>query len=116
PAADHVNDIVQTFIRPAAGAVLFLGGSGGAGHVPPVVLPLAGALTAVGVHATKAAGPPPLNGAALGGGAPAVSPGEDLLSAITTLIAVLVPVLVVLLLAALLWVGLRFARRRRARV
>ena len=27
PAADHVNDVVQTFIRPAAGAVLFLGGA-----------------------------------------------------------------------------------------
>jgi hypothetical protein len=39
---------------------------------------------------------------------------EDVLSAITTLVAVLVPILVVLLLAAVLWVGLRFARRGRA--
>jgi hypothetical protein len=34
PGADHVNDVVQAFVRPAAGALLFLGGSGAAGHVP----------------------------------------------------------------------------------
>ncbi len=114
PAVDHVNDVVQTFIRPAAGAVLFLGGSGAAGHVPPLVLLLAGLLTAFGVHATKAAVRPAVNVATLGVGTPVVSLIEDVLSAITTVIAVLVPVLVVLLLAAVLWVGFRFARRRRA--
>jgi len=114
PAADHVNDVVQTFIRPAAGAVLFLGGSGAAGHVPPLVLLLAGLLTAFGVHATKAAVRPAVNVATLGMGTPVVSLIEDVLSAITTVVAVLVPVLVVLLLAAVLWVGIRFARRRRA--
>src|SRR5690349_10106617 len=116
PAADHVNDVVQTFIRPAAGAVLFLGGSGAAGHVPPLVLLLAGLLTAFGVHATKAAVRPAVNVATLGMGTPVVSLIEDVLSAITTVVAVLVPVLVVLLLAGVLWVGLRFARRGRARV
>lgn len=116
PAADHVNDLVQTFVRPAAGAVLFLGGSGAAGQVPPLVLLLAGLLTAFGVHATKAAVRPAVNVATLGMGTPVVSLIEDVLSAITTLVAVLVPVLVILLLAGLLWVGLRFARRRRARV
>ena len=28
PGADHVNDVVQTFVRPAAGAVLFAANSG----------------------------------------------------------------------------------------
>lgn len=114
PGADHVNDVVQTFVRPAAGAVLFLGGSGAAGHVPPLVLLVAGLVTAFGVHATKAAVRPAVNVATLGVGTPVVSLIEDVLSALTTLVAVLVPVLVVLLLAALLWVGLRVARRRRA--
>src|SRR5215470_14358333 len=36
PGADHANDVVQTFIRPAAGALLFLGGSGAAGQVSPL--------------------------------------------------------------------------------
>jgi len=114
PGADHVNDVVQTFVRPAAGALLFIGASGAAGHVPPLVLLVAGLVTAFGVHATKAAVRPAVNVATLGVGTPVVSLVEDVLSAITTLVAVLVPVLVVLLLAALLWVGLRFARRRRA--
>jgi len=113
PGADHVNDLAQTFVRPAAGAVLFLGGSGAAGQVPPLVLLIAGLVTAFGVHATKAAVRPAVNVATLGVGAPIVSLVEDVLSAITTLVAVLVPVLVVLLLAGVLWVGLRFARRRR---
>ncbi|MGZ6099091.1 MAG: DUF4126 domain-containing protein [Myxococcaceae bacterium] len=114
PGADHVNDVAQTFVRPAAGAVLFLGGSGAAGQVPPLVLLIAGLVTAFGVHATKAAVRPAVNVATLGVGAPVVSLVEDGISAVTTVVAVLVPLLVVLLLAALLWVGLRFARRRRS--
>src|SRR5215470_10427908 len=113
PAVDHVNDVVQTFIRPLAGALLFLGGSGAAGQVPPLVLLLAGLVTAFGVHATKAAVRPAVNVATLGVATPVVSLVEDVISAITTLVAVLVPILVLLLLAALVWVGLRFARRRR---
>ncbi len=114
PGADHVNDMAQTFVRPAAGAVLFLGGSGAAGQVPPLVLLIAGLVTAFGVHATKAAVRPAVNVATLGVGAPVVSLVEDGISAVTTVVAVLLPVLVVLLLAAVLWVGLRFARRRRS--
>jgi len=116
PGADHVNDMVQTFIRPAAGAVLFLGGSGAAGQVSPLVLLLAGLVTAFGVHATKAAVRPAVTVATVGLGTPIVSLIEDVLSVITTLVAVLVPVLVVVLLAGLLWAGLRLARRRRAQV
>jgi len=114
PAADHVNDVVQTFIRPGAGALLFLGASGAAGQMPPLVLLLAGLVTAFGVHATKAAVRPAVNVSTLGLGTPVISLIEDLLSAITTVVAVLVPVLVVLMLAGLLWVGIRFTRRRRA--
>ena len=66
------------------------------------------------MHATKAAVRPAVNVATLGVGTPVVSLLEDVLSAITTLVAVLVPILVVVLLVAIVWVGLRFARRRRA--
>jgi len=82
----------------------------------PVAVGALVVLLALGVHATKAAVRPAVNVATLGMGTPVVSLIEDVLSAITTLVAVLVPVLVILLLAGLLWVGLRFARRRRARV
>lgn len=114
PGADHVNDVVQTFVRPAAGALLFLGGSGAAGQVPPLVLLIAGLVTAFGVHATKAAVRPAVNVSTLGVGAPAVSLVEDLVSAVTTVVAVLLPLLVVLLLAGVVWVGLRLSRRRQS--
>ena len=72
PAADHVNDVVQTFIRPGAGALLFLGASGAAGQMPPLVLLLAGLVTAFGVHATKAAVRPAVNVSTLGLGTPVI--------------------------------------------
>jgi hypothetical protein len=56
---------------------------------------------------------PAVNVSTLGVGAPVVSLVEDLVSALTTVVAVLLPVLVVLLLAGVLWVGLRLSRRRK---
>ena len=42
PAVDHANDVIQTFIRPAAGALVFAAGSGAISDVPPVALLAAG--------------------------------------------------------------------------
>ena len=113
PVADHVNDVVQTFIRPAAGALLFVGGSGAAGHVPPVLLVIAGLVAAFGVHATKATVRPVVNASTFGAATPLVSAVEDVASAGTTLVAVFAPVLVLVLLLALglgVWWFLRRAR------
>jgi hypothetical protein len=114
PVADHVNDVVQTFVRPAAGALLFLGGSGAAGQVPPMVLIIAGLITAFGVHATKAAVRPAVNATTLGTATPLVSAVEDLASAGTTLVAVFAPVLILLLLALGAWGLWRLTHRRTA--
>jgi hypothetical protein len=111
PVADHVNDVVQTFIRPAAGALLFVGGSGAAGHVPPVALVIAGLVAAFGVHATKATVRPAVNAASFGAATPLVSAAEDVASAGTTLVAVFAPVLVILLLVGLALGVWWFARR-----
>jgi len=111
PVADHVNDVVQTFIRPAAGALLFVGGSGAAGHVPPVVLVIAGLVAAFGVHATKAVVRPAVNASTFGAATPLISAAEDVTSASTTLVAVFAPVLVLLLLL-LLAVGVWWFARR----
>jgi hypothetical protein len=111
PVADHVNDVVQTFIRPAAGALLFVGGSGAAGHLPPVVLVLAGLVTAFGVHATKATVRPAVNASTFGAATPLVSAVEDVVSAGTTLVAIFYPVLVLLLLVLLAMTVWWFLRR-----
>jgi hypothetical protein len=114
PVVDHLNDVVQTFIRPAAGALLFLGGSGAAGHVSPLVLIIAGLVTAFGVHATKATVRPAVNATTLGTATPLVSAVEDVASAGTTLVAVFAPVLILLLLGLGAWGVWRLARQRPA--
>src|SRR5690349_21520056 len=53
PGVDHVNDIINTVVRPAAGSVLFLS-SDGAGTINPVLAGILGLIVAGGVHVTKA--------------------------------------------------------------
>lgn len=113
PAVDHVNDAVNTFVRPAAGGLLAVAASGAAGEANPVLLVIAGVLVAGGVHAAKASARPVANASTGGCAAPFLSAGEDLLALLSTVVAFVAPALVVVVLvviAAVLW---RFARRRR---
>lgn len=103
PGADHVNDLVQTLIRPAAGAVVFAGASGIIKDVSPALLVIAGLLTALSVHAVKAAARPVVSAATVGVGAPVVSLLEDALAATASLIAVFLPILVLVLFGMSLW-------------
>lgn len=118
PALDHANDAVMTLVRPVAGAVLFAGGSGALAGVSPVVLLVAGLVTAFGVHATKAAARPLVNVGTGGLGGPVVSVVEDVVAAAVTLVAVLAPLLVAVLALGVAWAGWRAWRlllqRRRA--
>jgi hypothetical protein len=111
PVADHINDVVQTFVRPAAGALLFVAGSGAAGQLPPVALVIAGLVAAFGVHATKATIRPAVNASTFGAATPLVSAAEDVVSAGTTLVAVFAPILVLLLLLLLALGVVWFVRR-----
>src|SRR3972149_895111 len=36
PAGNHVNDAIQTFVRPAAGAILFAASAGAVSNIPPI--------------------------------------------------------------------------------
>lgn len=118
PGADHINDIVQTVIRPAAGAVLFGTASGVVGEAHPGIALGCGLVLALGVHATKAAARPVVNASTLGVGAPIVSTLEDVASTLTSVVAIFLPILVALLLvgfvAATFWVWSRRRRMRRA--
>lgn len=116
PAVDSINDIVQTVVRPAAGAVLFAGSLSTGSELPPEVGLVAGLLAAGSVHATKATARPVVNVATAGAGGPVVSVVEDVLSAGTTLIALFLPILVLVLVAVFAVVVYQVvARRRRAR-
>lgn len=117
PGVDHLNDVVQTFIRPAAGALLFAA-STGAMEAPAWLGLTAGLLTAFSVHATKAAARPAVNVTTAGVGAPIVSALEDVLAIVTSLVAILVPYLVavcLVVIAVALVVLLRRKRRAASR-
>ena len=114
PAVDHVNDVVQTVVRPAAGGLLAVSAST-QGTVEPVVLLIAGVLIAGGVHAVKATARPAVNVTTAGVGAPVVSTGEDILAVIGTVLALLVPVLAAVLIVAAVLLAVVLLRRRRQR-
>jgi hypothetical protein len=114
PAVDSVNDVIQTVIRPAAGAVLFAA-STGVTDMPPALALVAGLLTAGTVHGTKAAIRPVVNAGTAGAGAPVVSTGEDIVSTALSFIAILAPILVLVVLVAFVWLVVRWLRRRRRR-
>ncbi|MFN0060961.1 MAG: DUF4126 domain-containing protein [Myxococcaceae bacterium] len=114
PGADHVNDIVQSFVRPAAGAVLFASGSGVLGQTHPGVSLVCGLLLAFGVHATKAAARPVVNASTAGIGAPVVSLAEDVTSAVVSAVAIFIPILIALFVVAFVAVAIFVWRRYRA--
>ena len=76
PIVDHINDIIQTFIRPAAGGIVAVASAGSASNVSPWLLVLTGVLLAGSVHAVKATMRPVVNVTTAGVGAPVVSAAE----------------------------------------
>jgi hypothetical protein len=115
PAVNHINDLIQTVIRPVAGAITFAASANVISDVNPVFSMVLGILVAGSVHAVKAVAIRPAVTAATGGAANLpVSVAEDLISTILSLISTLVPILIavfmLLLSFFLLWL---VARRRR---
>ena len=114
--ADHVNDLVQTLVRPAAGALVMLAVTHG--DLSPEVAAAAGLALAGTAHATKAGIRPLVTMGTAGIGNPVVSVIEDVVAVAAVVIALLVPVLVVLVLAGLVLLAvfaLKRARRRTPR-
>jgi len=93
PAVNHINDIIQTVVRPVAGAIVFAASAQVITDIHPVLALSAGLLVAGGVHAVKSAAVRPAVTATTGGvGNVPVSMAEDLLAVIVSLIAVVVPI------------------------
>ena len=102
---DHVNDVVQTVVRPTAGGLAFGAGSSSRDRDgrPTRVASSArtsgcrspsGVLIALCVHGVKAAARPVVNATTAGVGAPVASTAEDFGSVVMSLLAILLPVLV----------------------
>lgn len=114
PAVDTANDVINTVIRPAAGAILFAANSGTLGEFHPVLALLCGLVVAGGVHAVKATARPFITAGTGGMGNWLVSTVEDIISFVTALLAILVPILIAaLVLGALAYLVRRLLRRTR---
>ena len=113
PAVNHINDAIQTFIRPAAGAVLFAASANVITDIHPILSLAAGLLVAGSVHAVKAAAVRPAITATTGGAANVpVSILEDVVSTVLSVLSVLLPVLVgIVLLLMAIWIILWLTRR-----
>ena len=113
PAINHVNDLIQTFVRPAAGAVIFAASANVITDVHPVLSLAAGLLVAGSVHAVKSLAIRPAVTATTGGaGNIPVSILEDLISTVLSILAVVIPVLIAMaLILTVSWIIWRFWRR-----
>jgi len=115
PAVNHANDIIQTFVRPVAGAVVFAA-SAQVAEVNPILALVAGLLIAGSVHVAKSAAVRPAVTATTGGaGNVPVSIAEDILSTILSILAIVIPVLiaaiVILVVSWFIWWMWRRANR-----
>lgn len=115
PGLDHLNDIIQTIIRPTAGAILFAAQVRVISDLHPATAFILGLIVAFGVHATKATIRPAVTVGTLGTGNWLVSILEDILSLVMSLLALLAPVLLVFLFILLFWLVLRWRSRRKQR-
>jgi hypothetical protein len=114
PAVDTINDIIQTIIRPAAGAVLFAASAQVITDISPVLALVCGLLVAGGVHAAKATARPVVTATTAGTGNAVVSTVEDILSALTALLSVVLPWLVMLVAVIGIVIFLRWRLSRQA--
>ena len=114
PAVNHINDIIQTFVRPAAGAIAFAASANVITDLSPVLALISGLLVAGSVHAVKAGAVRPVVTATTGGaGNVPVSIAEDILSTVMSVLAIIIPVLVAIMLILLVILFFWWRNRRR---
>lgn len=95
PAVNHINDAIQTFIRPTAGAIIFAASARVITDVHPVLSLALGLLVAGGVHAAKSlAVRPAVSFATAGVGDIPVSIAEDVIAIVISILSVVVPVII----------------------
>jgi hypothetical protein len=125
PVVDHINDVVQTVVRPTSGGLAF--GAATTSETVTVSDPgsffssnqwvpiLAGMVISLIVHGFKAAARPVVNVSTAGFGAPVASTAEDALSVFLSFIAILLPVLIIVFMVLFVWGAVAIVRRRRRR-
>ena len=117
PAVDQVNDAIQTFIRPVAGAILFASSAKAITDIHPVLSMACGLLVAGSVHAAKSFVARPLVEASTAGlGVPVMSSLEDIVATIVSVLSVALPILMVIFVFLMIWlISAIFSRRKNKR-
>ena len=114
PAVAHVNNTLQTFIRPTAGAIVFAASAGSVTEVSPVLSLICGLLVAGTVHTVKSVAVRPLITASTAGmGDPIVSTAEDVVATLISVLSIVLPVLMLIVLVLLIWAFISLIRRLR---
>jgi uncharacterized membrane protein len=114
PAVNHINDAIQTFIRPTAGAIAFAASAEVITDISPVLALVCGLLIAGSVHAVKSVAVRPAVTAVTGGaGNVPVSIAEDIFSTVTSILAILVPIVMVIILILMIVLFIQWRQRRR---
>jgi hypothetical protein len=125
PAVDHVNDVLQTVVRPTSGGLVF--GASTSAQTATVTDPAAffsnnqwvpvvvGIMIALAVHGMKATVRAGVNAMTVGFGAPIISTAEDITSVSLSLVAILLPLLVLVFLVGFVFLFWWTLRRRRKR-
>ena len=108
PAVNHINDIIQTFVRPAAGAIAFAASADVVTDISPILSMIAGLLVAGSVHTVKSVAVRPALTATTGGVANTpVSIAEDVISTFLSILAILLPIIIgiilVLVVSTFIW-------------
>jgi hypothetical protein len=117
PAVDTINDVIQTFVRPAAGAILFAANANVVTDIHPVVALVAGLLLAGTIHAAKGTVRPFVTATTGGTGNWFVSLIEDIIAFFISLLSVLIPLLAFLAaLVMIIWIFRTYRRRRQRKL
>ena len=99
PAINHINDIIQTFVRPAAGAIAFAASANVITEINPIMSMVAGLLVAGSVHTVKSvAVRPALTATTAGAANTPVSIAEDVISTFLSILAILLPLIIGIIL------------------
>jgi uncharacterized membrane protein len=114
PAVNHINDAIQTFVRPAAGAIVFAASANIITEIHPLFSMALGLFVSGGVHAVKSIAIRPAVTATTGGaGNIPISILEDIVSTIVSILSLLIPLIIAsLLILFSIWVFWRILRRR----
>ena len=114
PAVDTINDGIQTFVRPAAGAILFAASSNVISDIHPALSVICGILVAGAVHVVKATARPVVTATTAGTANPLVSTAEDITSGLVSVLAILAPIVALGLIIIGILLILRTLQRRKA--